>query len=301
MAVRCGLPDGHTSLLGLFRWRKHAQSSRQPRDQGRWQPWSPNRLGAEMRIGLPADATPASVNKYLLPGEHQLICVRRHPEVLLGPITVTLVALLAGGLVSGFALLSSTGLEIVWLAVGVLFLRMLWKIANWSVDYLVVTPGRMLLVVGLVTRKLATMPLSAVTDLRLRRSARGRLFGYGDFVVESDLPDQSLAVVDRVPLSDEVYLATWLGPDPRDPIEGLVLRICKVVAPVSPFKTVRLLEQASGSQVRNSPAVSRELLYRTVADRLDEDVSLERRPELRNYLADYRSYLRRQKVRKMSG
>jgi hypothetical protein len=170
---------------------------------------------------------------------------------------------------------------------------MLWKIANWSVDYLVVTPGRMLLVVGLVTRKLATMPLSAVTDLRLRRSARGRLFGYGDFVVESDLPDQSLAVVDRVPLSDEVYLATWLGPDPRDPIEGLVLRICQVVAPVSPFKTVRLLEQASGSQVRNSPAVSRELLYRTVADRLDEDVSLERRPELRNYLADYRSYLRR--------
>jgi hypothetical protein len=118
-----------------------------------------------MRIGMPVDATPASVNKYLLPGEHQLICVRRHPEVLLGPTTLTLVGLLAGGLVSGFALLSSTELEIVWLAVGVLFLRMLWKIANWSVDYLVVTPGRMLLVVGLVTRKLATMPLSAVTDL----------------------------------------------------------------------------------------------------------------------------------------
>ena len=247
-----------------------------------------------MRIGLPAGATPASVSRYLLPGEHQLICVRRHPDVLLGPIIQTLVALLAAGLVSGFALLSGTGLGIVWLATGVLFLRMLWKIANWLVDYLVVTPGRMLLVVGLVTRKLATMPLSAVTDLRLRRTARGRLFGYGDFVVESDLPDQSLAVVDRVPWPDEVYLATWLGPDPRDPIENLVSRISKVVAPVSPFRIVRLLEQASGSQVRDSLAVTRELLYRTVADRLDEDVSLERRPELRNYLADYRSYLRRQ-------
>jgi hypothetical protein len=152
----------------------------------------------------------------------------------------------------------------------------------------------MLLVMGLVTRKLATMPLSAVTDLRLRRTARGRLFGYGEFVVESDLPDQSLAVVDHVPLPDEAYLATWLGPDPRDPIENLVSRICKVIAPVSPFKIVRLLEQASGSQVRNSPAVARELLYRTVADRLDEDVSLARRPELRSYLADYCTYLRRQ-------
>jgi hypothetical protein len=253
-----------------------------------------NGWGGEMRIGLPAGATPASVSRYLLPGEHQLICVRRHPDVLLGPITQTLVAMLAAGLVTGFAQLSSTGLGIVWLAVGVLFLRVLWKIANWSVDYLVVTPGRMLLVVGLVTRKLATMPLSAVTDLRLRRTARGRLFGYGDFVVESDLPDQSLAVVDHVPWPDEVYLATWLGPDPRDPIENLISRIAKVVAPVSPFKIVRLLEQASGSQVQNSLAVTRELLYRTVADRLDEDVSLERRPELRNYLADYRSYLRRQ-------
>ena len=39
--------------------------------------------------------------------------------------------------------------------------------------------------------------------------------------------------------------------------------------------------------------MARELLYRTVADRLGEDVSLERRPELRNYLADYHSYLHR--------
>jgi len=247
-----------------------------------------------MRIGVRAGVTPASVDKYLLPGEHQLICVRRHPAVLLGPITLTLVALLAGGLVTGFALLSSTGIEIVWVAAGVLFLRMLWAIAHWSVGYFVVTPGRVLLVVGLVFREVATMPLSAVTDLRVRRSAAGRRFGYGNFVAESDLPDQSVATVDRIPLPDEVYLATWLGTDPRDPIEGLVSRICKVVAPVSKFKVVRLLEQASGSQAQNSPAVARELLYRTVADRLDEDVSWERHPELRKFLADYRSFLHRQ-------
>jgi hypothetical protein len=124
----------------------------------------------------------------------------------------------------------------------------------------------------------------------VRRSAAGRRFGYGNFVAESDLPDQSVAVVNSVPFPDEVYLATWLGPDSRDPIEGLVSRICKVVAPMSKFKVVRLLEQPSGSQAQNSPAVARELLYRTVAERLDEDVSLERRPELRNFLVDYRSF-----------
>ena len=251
-----------------------------------------------MRIGLPADAIRASVSRYLLPGEHQLVCVRRHPGVLVGPISLALVALLAGGLVTGFALVSSIGLVIIWLAMGILLSRMLWKTAAWYVDFLVVTPGRMLLVTGLLTRKLSTMPLSAVTDLRLQRSAVGRLLGYGDFVVESDLTDQSLAVVDHVPLPDEVYLATWLGPDPRDPIEGLVSRICQVLTPVSPFKIVRLLDRASGSRVSSSPTVARELLYGTVADRLDEDVSLERRPELRNYLTDYRSYLRRQRYAK---
>ena len=82
---------------------------------------------------------------------------------------------------------------------------------------------------------------------------------------------------------------TWLGPDPRGPIEDSVLRICNVV-PLSPFKIVRLLEQVSASQATDSPAVSRELLYDTVADRLDKDKSesLGRPPELPDYLADLR-------------
>jgi hypothetical protein len=107
------------------------------------------------------------------------------------------------------------------------------------------------------------------------------------------LPDQTLSRLNFVPYPDQVYLALWLASDPRDLIKDLVLRIYKVVGPVSPFKVVRLLEQTSGDQGRDSPAIARELLYRTVADRLDEDVSLERSPELRSCLADYRDYLHR--------
>jgi KAP family P-loop domain len=156
-----------------------------------------------------------------------------------------------------------------------------------------VTAGRFLLVYGLVNRKLETMLLSDVTDLTMRRSLPGRRLGYGYLLVEHDLPDQGPASVSFVPYPSEVYLASWLAPDPRELIKDLVLRICSVVGPVSPFKVVRLLEQTSGDQGRDSPAVARELLYRTVADRLDEDRSLERRPELRSHLADYRNYLRR--------
>ena len=229
-----------------------------------------------------------SVSRYLLPGEHQLICVRRHPAVPVGYLTLALLGLAAALLLNSPAL-SSTGLAIIWSAWGVLFLYAVWKVASWSVGYLVVTPGRILVLVGLATRKVSSMPLSAITDLRVRRSLRGYVFGYGALVVESDLTDQPLAVLDRVldqvPFPEEVYLMTWLGPDPRGPIEDSVLRICKVVL-VSPFKIVRLLEQASGDQATDSPPVSRELLYDTVANRLDKDKSLGRPPELPKYLAD---------------
>ena len=244
-----------------------------------------------MRLIWGVDA-PASVDRYLLPDEHQLICVRQHPAVLLRPIALATAGLMVAVLLTIVAPVSTDGLFVIWLAWGVLLLRAVVRMAEWSVCYLVVTAGRLLLVTGLVNRKLSTMLLSDVTDLNMRRSLLGRLLGYGYLIVEHDVPDQSLEVVSFVPYPSEVYLASWLAPDPRDLIKDLVLRICRVVGPVSPFKVVRLLEQTSGDQVGDSPAIARELLYRTVADRLDEDVPLERRPELRSYLADYRDYLR---------
>ena len=42
-----------------------------------------------MRLIAPRNAGPAAVNKYLLPHEHQVITVRKHPAVLIGPIAMT--------------------------------------------------------------------------------------------------------------------------------------------------------------------------------------------------------------------
>jgi hypothetical protein len=245
-----------------------------------------------MKLIWDADA-PASVDRYLLPDEHQLICVREHPAAFLGPVTLATAGLVAAVLLTIVAPVSAAWLLVIWVAWGALLLRAISRMASWSVNYFVVTASRLLLVQGLVYRKLSTILLSDVTDLTMRRSSLGRLFGYGYLLAEHDLPDQTLSRLNFVPYPDQVYLALWLAPDPRDLIKDLVLRIYKVVGPVSPFKVVRLLEQTSGDQGRDSPAIARELLYRTVADRLDEDVSLERSPELRSCLADYSDYLHR--------
>jgi hypothetical protein len=47
-----------------------------------------------MRLIAPRNSGPAAVNKYLLPHEHQVITVRKHPAVLIGPIAIALAGLL---------------------------------------------------------------------------------------------------------------------------------------------------------------------------------------------------------------
>lgn len=160
-----------------------------------------------MRLITPGDTAPASVNRYLLPHEHQVITVRMHPAMLLGPIILVLVGLVVAGLLSGSVAQGNSGaLNIIWLAWGLLLLRLIWKVANWSVDYFVVTSQRMLLTTGIFTRKVNMMPLVKVTDMSFQRSATGRLFGYGTFILESAGQDQALRNVDFLPYPEQLYL-----------------------------------------------------------------------------------------------
>ena len=157
-----------------------------------------------MRLITPGDTAPASVNRYLLPHEHQVITVRMHPAMLLGPISLVLAGLVVAGLLSSVA--HGGALDLIWLAWGLLLLRLIWKVANWSVDYFVVTSQRMLLTTGLVTRKVAMMPLVKVTDMSFQRSSVGRLLGYGEFILESAGQDQAFRTVRFVPYPEQLYL-----------------------------------------------------------------------------------------------
>jgi membrane protein YdbS with pleckstrin-like domain len=160
-----------------------------------------------MRLMAPGDSGPASVNKYLLPHEHQVITVRKHPAVLIGPITLALGGLVVA-VVLGTTVLAhiKTGLTVLIVAVVLLLLNLGFRTLAWSVDYFAVTSDRMLEASGLVTRKIAMMPLVKVTDMSFRRSFLGRLLGYGEFILESAGQDQALRNIDHVPYPEQLYL-----------------------------------------------------------------------------------------------
>ena len=148
-----------------------------------------------------------AVDRYLLPREVQVATVRRHPAILIVPAAMALGGLLLAGALSATLLRHQKDVLIaVWALWLILLGRLLWHALNWAVDYFVVTSERMLLTSGLLTRKIAMMPLTKVTDMTFQRSFAGRVFGYGEFIVESAGQDQALSQIDHIPYPEQLYL-----------------------------------------------------------------------------------------------
>lgn len=160
-----------------------------------------------MRLVPNTDTVPASVNRYLLPHERQVITVHQHPAVLVRPIFEVLIGLaIAGWLSSSVAKGNGTVILVIWIVWGLVFLRLVIKVAEWGETYFVVTSQRFLLATGLLTRKVNMMPLSKVTDMSFQRSTMGRILGYGEFILESAGQDQALNKVDFLPYPEQLYL-----------------------------------------------------------------------------------------------
>jgi uncharacterized membrane protein YdbT with pleckstrin-like domain len=132
--------------------------------------------------------------------------VRFHPAVLIKPVAITLGGLALALVVSVIPHLQLTVKLVVWL----LFLGVVaWlalKIWLWLEDYFVVTSQRLLLTTGLLTRTVNMMPLGKVTDMSFKRTAWGRILGYGEFVVESAGQDQALRNIRNLPYPEQLYL-----------------------------------------------------------------------------------------------
>jgi len=138
----------------------------------------------------------------LLPHERSRITVRIHPATLAGPII-----LVSGGLVAAGELTRrSVRPKIVWGAYLPVLLYFLQRVAARQATYFTVTDKRMILVSGFVVRKVAMMPLARVTDMSFRRSALGRLLGYGEFIIESAGQEQALRTINFLPYPEQLYL-----------------------------------------------------------------------------------------------
>ena len=165
------------------------------------------RRGARDDRGFGTREGATDVEKYLLPHEREIIAVRQHPAVLIGPIVLALDGLLAAGVLTATILHGNGPLvTVVWIAWLALFARMIWKGVNWADTFFVVTSRRMLLVSGVLIRKVAMLPLVKVTDMSFHRSSTGRLLGFGEFIIESADSDQALRTVDHIPYPEQLYL-----------------------------------------------------------------------------------------------
>lgn len=156
-----------------------------------------------MVTGQSASRTP-EIDEYLLRNEICVALVRRHwamlaPQGIAIVLTWTLWALV---------LQAGPGLYLTSVAVSFYILSAAWfgwLVTEWYLEQLAVTDKRVLLVSGLLTKKLAVMPLSKVTDMTYERDPWGRILGYGTFVMESAGQHQALSRIEFVRNPDRLY------------------------------------------------------------------------------------------------
>ncbi|MEV0839052.1 PH domain-containing protein [Actinocatenispora sera] len=150
----------------------------------------------------------AYVARYLFPTEKYRGEWRRHWIHIIVPIIVLIVATFLMGFVS--SLLAHYKADIAVTVVVLLWVLSLiwvgWRAFDWFQDRFILTNKRVMLINGLITRKVAMMPLLRVTDMKYQQSPLGRMLNYGTFVLESAGQDQALREVPHLPNPNELYL-----------------------------------------------------------------------------------------------
>lgn len=146
------------------------------------------------------------VAQYLFDSERYCGEWRRHWIA----VSQWLLALAGATLLLGYVVGAMQNVPYVVGAAAVLWLILLivagFRIGDWFFDKFVLTDKRVMLIEGIVARKVAMMPLARVTDMAYQQSPLGRVLNYGTFVLESAGQDQALREIDPLPYPNELYL-----------------------------------------------------------------------------------------------
>lgn len=158
---------------------------------------------------LPLEDEPSNmVARYLFPTERYRGEWKRHWIHLTNPLLIGVVATFGLGYFSGFlAKLEVPGAWVLAVVAWAVIMGWIaWRVADWYFDRFILTNKRLMLVNGLITRRVAMMPLIKVTDMKYEQSPLGRMLNYGTFVLESAGQDQALSKVEHMPNPNELYL-----------------------------------------------------------------------------------------------
>lgn len=154
------------------------------------------------------DEASGLVSRYLFPTERYRGEWKRHWIHLAPVVLIALAATFILGYVTGFFARNeveggTTVAILIWLAiVG----WAAWRIADWYFDRFILTNKRVMVVSGIITRRVAMMPLLRVTDMKYEQSPLGRVLNYGTFVLESAGQEQALREIKHLPNPNELYL-----------------------------------------------------------------------------------------------
>ncbi len=193
-----GMPTGPTGELPSFSEEELAGL----RFDAAGVPLGPRRV-------LPLEDEPSNmVARYLFPTERYRGEWKRHWIHLANHLLIGVVATFVLGYFSG--VLASSEWKGVWVFAVVVWAVIMgwiaWKVADWYFDRFILTNKRLMLVNGLITRRVAMMPLIKVTDMKYEQSPLGRMLNNGTFVLESAGQDQALSKVEHMPNPNELYL-----------------------------------------------------------------------------------------------
>jgi membrane protein YdbS with pleckstrin-like domain len=144
-----------------------------------------------------------SITKYLMDYEKSRITIRRHPASLMMPIAVAFGTLVAVGALNAWV--GGAAVYLWWIWLGVLA-WVGWRFIAWSMLYFIITEYRVILVSGVLNRRVAMMPLGKISDINLDRSLLGRMLGFGTIVLESTGQEQALRNVIYMPYPEQLYL-----------------------------------------------------------------------------------------------
>jgi hypothetical protein len=147
---------------------------------------------------------PQVVQNYLLPHEHSVIVVHKHPAVFIGHGTVAGCWLIVACLVTVLTDSGALVLGVVWGVSAALLAWLAVRAAAWLESYFVATRTRLIFITGQVTKKAVSVPLREIGALEGRRSPLGRLLGYGEFVAKPATPGYAIPRMDYMPYPEQL-------------------------------------------------------------------------------------------------
>ncbi len=149
--------------------------------------------------------------QYLSAGERVMALCRQHPIVLMKALGIW-VASLVGALVLGLVVSggggrtgSQLGSQLGGLLVLVATLYIGWEVWSWRMSRYLISDKRALLIEGIVSRRVSTIPLSKVTETKYSRTVPGRILGYGVLLLDTPGEKPGLDTLYWLPNPDWVY------------------------------------------------------------------------------------------------